>query len=120
VARLFNDAGLLVIAAFISPYRADRRMARDIVGPGRFIETHLCADIGVCEHRDSKGLYKKARAGGIPDFTGVSAPYEVPELPELTVDTGRLSIAERCRNHGSARAASTDDLFQCPNVVVDS
>ncbi|MDO8932403.1 MAG: adenylyl-sulfate kinase [Rhodocyclaceae bacterium] len=94
VARLFNDAGLLVIAAFISPYRADRRMARDIVGPGRFIETHLCADIGVCEHRDPKGLYKKARAGSIPDFTGVSAPYEVPEIPELTVDTGRLSIAE--------------------------
>lgn len=94
VARLFNDAGLLVIAAFISPYRADRRMARDIVGAGRFIETHLCADIGVCEHRDPKGLYKKARAGSIPDFTGVSAPYEVPEIPELTVDTGRLSIAE--------------------------
>ena len=94
VASLFNDAGLLVIAAFISPYREDRDMARKIVGPERFIETHLCADLRVCEDRDPKGLYKKARAGSLPEFTGVTAPYEVPEAPELRVDSGRLSVVE--------------------------
>lgn len=94
VARLFNDAGLMVIAAFISPYRDDRIMAREIVGDGRFVETHLCAGLGVCEERDPKGLYKKARAGAIAEFTGVTAPYEVPESPELCIDTGRLTVAE--------------------------
>lgn len=94
VARLFNDAGVIVIAAFISPYREDREMARKIVGADRFIETHLCASIEICEARDTKGLYGQARAGRIADFTGVSAPYEAPVRPELAIDTGCLSIEE--------------------------
>jgi len=94
LARLFNDAGLMVVAAFISPYRQDRAMAREIVGTARFLETHLCADIGVCERRDPKGLYKKARTGAIADFTGVSAPYEAPEAPELRIDTGRITVED--------------------------
>lgn len=94
VARLFNDAGLLVIAAFISPYRADREMARAIVGAERFLETHLCAGVDVCAERDPKGMYRKARAGEIPDFTGVTAPYEAPVAPALRLDTGRLNVDE--------------------------
>lgn len=94
VAKLFNDAGLLVITAFISPYRQDRDLAREIIGNDRFIETHLCTDIAVCEQRDPKGLYKKVRSGNIAEFTGITAPYEAPENPELLIDTGRMSIDE--------------------------
>ena len=94
VAKLFNDAGLLVITAFISPYRQDRDLARAIIGNERFIETHLCTDISVCEQRDPKGLYKKVRSGNISEFTGITAPYEAPINPELCIDTGRLSINE--------------------------
>lgn len=94
VAKLFNDAGLLVITAFISPYREDRAIAREIIGPSRFIETHLCTDIRVCEDRDPKGLYKKVREGRITEFTGITAPYEEPEDPELRIDTGRLTIEQ--------------------------
>ncbi|OHC71509.1 MAG: adenylyl-sulfate kinase [Rhodocyclales bacterium RIFCSPLOWO2_02_FULL_63_24] len=94
LARLFNEAGLIVIAAFISPYRQDRVMAREIIGPERFIETHLCAELEVCEQRDPKGLYKKARQGAIAEFTGVTAPYEVPEDPELKIDTGRSTVED--------------------------
>lgn len=94
VARLFNDAGIVLITAFISPYREDRDMAREIVGAERFVETHLAADIAVCEARDPKGLYRKARAGELPGFTGISVPYEHPLSPELRLDTGALSIEE--------------------------
>ena len=94
VAKLFNSAGIFVVTAFISPYRADRAMARDIIGADRFIETHLAAGMDVCERRDPKGLYKKARAGEIKDFTGVSAPYEAPESPALLIDTGLLGVEE--------------------------
>lgn len=87
VARLFADAGMIVLTAFISPYRADREAARAIVG-ANFLEVHLDADLAVCESRDPKGLYRKARAGEIADFTGISAPYEAPDSPDLTVDTG--------------------------------
>ena len=92
VAKLFNDAGMIVISAFISPYRQDRATARAIIGAARFVETHLCAAIEVCEQRDPKGLYKKARAGAIGEFTGVTAPYETPQGAELTIDTGRLTL----------------------------
>lgn len=88
VARLMNDAGLIVISAFISPYRIDRDNARGIVGAGRFVETHIDATLAICEGRDPKGLYRKARAGELKDFTGISAPYEAPERPELRIDTG--------------------------------
>jgi adenylylsulfate kinase len=94
VARLFNDAGLVTITAFISPYRDDRAIARDILGPERFLETHVAADIAVCERRDPRGLYRKARTGEIAEFTGVSAPYEAPENPTIRIDTGLLSIED--------------------------
>jgi adenylyl-sulfate kinase len=94
VAKLFNDAGVLVITAFISPYRQDRSMARLIIGKERFIETHLCTSIEVCAERDPKGLYEKARQGKIAEFTGVSAPYEMPDNPEVVVDTARSSIED--------------------------
>ena len=94
VARLFNEAGLLVITSFISPYRADRDLARRIIGEGRFIETHIDASLDECERRDPKGLYKRARAGEIPEFTGVSAPYEAPEAPELRLDSQSHTLEE--------------------------
>lgn len=95
VARLMNDAGLIVITAFISPYREDREMARSIVGNNRFLEVHLATSIQICEQRDPKGLYKRARKGEIPAFTGVSAPYETPLDPVCSLDSGNLSI-EQC------------------------
>jgi bifunctional enzyme CysN/CysC len=94
VAKLFNDAGLFVITAFISPYREDRNAAREIIGSTRFVEVYLSATVDVCERRDPKGLYAKARAGQIAEFTGVSAPYEPPLTPELTIDTGAFGLDE--------------------------
>ena len=93
VARLFAEAGFVVAAAFVSPYRADRDRARAIA-PEAFHEVYVKADLAVCESRDPKGLYARARRGEIPDFTGVSAPYEEPADPELALDTGALSVAE--------------------------
>ena len=92
VARLFTETGVIVFTSFISPYRADRDAARALFDGGDFIEVHLDASVETCESRDPKGLYKKARAGEIPEFTGVSAPYEPPENPELVLDTGSLSV----------------------------
>lgn len=88
VSRLFNEAGVVTIAALISPYREDREMARAIIGADRFVETHLAADLETCEHRDPKGLYARARKGLIPEFTGITAPYEPPLNPELSIPTG--------------------------------
>lgn len=93
VARLMNDAGLIVVTAFISPYREDRAMARRIIGDGQFREVHVATPLAVCESRDPKGLYRKARAGAVAEFTGVSSPYEAPEAPELVIDTGSSSVA---------------------------
>ncbi len=93
VAALFADAGIIVISAFISPYRRDRDQARQ-AAPGMFHEIHMSANLDICEARDPKGLYKKARHGDIADFTGISAPYESPETPELVLDTGGLTIEE--------------------------
>ncbi len=97
VAALFAEAGFVVIAAFISPYRADRARARAAANAnaclaGGFHEIHVKADLATCESRDPKGLYRKARAGEIPDFTGISAPYEAPEAPELVVDTAACDV----------------------------
>ena len=91
-AALFADAGLVAITAFISPYRRGRDHARSVAPDGRFVEVHLDVDVDVCEQRDPKNLYKKARAGEISDFTGIDAPYEKPANPELTVDTSRLDL----------------------------
>ena len=94
VARLMNDAGVTVIAAFISPYRADRAMAAQVIGAGQFIEIHVSTPVAVCEARDVKGLYAKARAGELAQFTGVSAPYEEPLDAALTLDTQALALEE--------------------------
>jgi adenylylsulfate kinase len=94
VAKLFLDAGVVVLTAFVSPFQADRQRARDLVDAGDFIEIHCAADLAVCEERDTKGLYAKARAGEIKDFTGISSPYEAPETPELQVDTGGQSLEQ--------------------------
>jgi adenylylsulfate kinase len=92
VSKLMLDAGLIVLTAFISPFRKDRALARSIVATGDFIEIHCDAELAVCESRDPKGLYKKARAGQIPEFTGISSPYEAPEQPEVRLNTGRASV----------------------------
>ena len=95
VAKLFVDAGSIVMTAFISPYRADRDQARALIAEGRFVEVFVDCPLEVCEERDTKGLYKKARAGEIKEFTGISAPYESPLNPEVTVNSAELSI-EAC------------------------
>jgi bifunctional enzyme CysN/CysC len=94
VAAAFAEAGHVVITAFISPFRDDRHRAREIIGEG-FHEVHVAAPLAVCEARDPKGLYARARAGEIKDFTGISSPYEAPEAAELTLDTGAEDF-ERC------------------------
>ncbi len=94
VAKLFNDAGVIALTAFISPYRADRDKARAIAAEGGFMEIYVACDLSVCEERDPKGLYKKARAGEIKEFTGISAPYEEPTAAELIVDTGKETLEE--------------------------
>lgn len=95
VAKLMIDAGIIVMTAFISPFRADRMVARDLVGEGDFIEIFCDASLKVCEDRDVKGLYRKARAGEIPEFTGISSPYEEPLSPELTLSTDSSDV-ETC------------------------
>ncbi|MFT4155751.1 adenylyl-sulfate kinase [Parafilimonas sp.] len=94
VAKLFVDAGVLVSTAFVSPYIEDREMVRGLVKEGEFVEIYAAASLEVCESRDTKGLYKKARAGEIKNFTGISDPYEAPVSPELTVDTGNQTLEE--------------------------
>ena len=94
VAKLFADAGVIVMTAFISPYRKDRRRARRLMDEGRFVEVYCKCGLEVCEKRDPKGLYKKAKAGEIDQFTGISAPYEEPERPEIVVETDKQSIEE--------------------------
>lgn len=94
VAKLFVEAGLITLTAFISPYRADRERVRSLVEEGEFIEVYVKCDLETCEKRDPKGLYKKARAGEIADFTGISSPYEEPLQPEITIDTTQLSVEE--------------------------
>lgn len=95
MAKLFMQAGIIVLTAFISPYREDRNRVRSMLGENDFIEVYCEASIDICETRDVKGLYKKARAGEIADFTGISSPYEAPETPELSLNTG-VSSLESC------------------------
>ena len=94
VAKLMADAGLIVLVSFISPFRAERRMARDLMGPGEFIEVHVDTPLAEAERRDVKGLYKKARAGELKNFTGIDSPYEAPEAPEIRLDTTALTPEE--------------------------
>ncbi|MGQ3684328.1 MAG: adenylyl-sulfate kinase [Candidatus Loosdrechtia sp.] len=97
VAKLFTDANMITITAFISPYRQDRDNVRSLLKDGEFIEVYIKCPLEVCEQRDTKGLYKKAREGVVKEFTGISAPYEEPLNPELTIDTSETSV------EGSAR-----------------
>jgi adenylyl-sulfate kinase len=101
VSRLFVDAGLIVLTAFISPFRCDRRQVRERLEPGEFLEIFVDAPLAVCEARDPKGLYRKARCGELPRFTGIDSPYEPPDSPDLT-----LCTAERGPR-------------QCADMVVD-
>lgn len=92
VAKLFLEAGVIVLTAFISPFHADRARVRKLVPHGEFLEVYCRCPLDVCEARDVKGLYKRARAGEVKEFTGISAPYEEPVAPELVVDTATLSL----------------------------
>jgi bifunctional enzyme CysN/CysC len=94
VARLMTDAGLIVLVSFISPFRSERRLARSLLGPGEFFEIFVDTPLEIAEARDPKGLYRKARAGKIPNFTGIDSPYEPPENPEIRIDTGRVSAEQ--------------------------
>lgn len=94
VSKLFVESGQIVTTAFISPYQADRDTVRALVEEGEFLEVYVACSIEECERRDPKGLYKKARNGEIPNFTGISAPYEAPEKPEIILNTERHSIDE--------------------------
>ncbi len=94
VCKLFVDAGLIVITAFISPFKEERNFARSLVEKNEFIEVFVDTPLEICEQRDPKGLYKKARKGEIPEFTGISSPYEPPENPEIHIKTNELSIKE--------------------------
>ena len=95
VSKLMMEAGVIVLTAFISPFIKDRKIVRELVVEGEFIEVHCSAALDVCESRDVKGLYKKARAGEISDFTGISSPYEAPDNAEIVLDTSEVSI-EAC------------------------
>jgi len=94
VAKLFVDAGMIVVTAFISPFRSDRRLVRDLVQQGEFVEVFVSTPLEVCEQRDPKGLYKKARGGELKNFTGITSPYEAPEAAEITIDSSKLSVPE--------------------------
>lgn len=97
VAHMMNEAGLIVITALISPFRDDREMARTIIGDARFLEVHVSTLATVCEQRDPKGLYMRARAGQIAEFTGISSPYEIPLIPDLVLDTDALPLQDSTR-----------------------
>lgn len=94
VARLMVDAGLIVIVAFISPFKSERNMARGLFEPDEFVEVFVDAALSICEQRDTKGLYALARGGGLPDFTGIDSPYEVPESPEIHLHTGSIDLPD--------------------------
>lgn len=94
VAKLMLEAGVITLTAFISPFSAERNLARNLAPHGDFIEVYCCCDLTICEQRDVKGLYKKARRGEIQHFTGISSPYEVPQNPDLRVDTGSSPLQD--------------------------
>ena len=94
VARLFSDAGFICISAFISPHRADRELVRNLMPAGTFVEVFVNAPLAVCEQRDPKGLYAKARQNKVKNFTGISAPYEPPLNPEIELRTDKLAVAD--------------------------
>jgi bifunctional enzyme CysN/CysC len=94
VAALMMDAGLVVLTAFISPFREERRMARELIGNERFREVYVATPLAICEQRDTKDLYAKARQGLLPNMTGIDSPYEAPDRPDLALDTSRVTLDE--------------------------
>ncbi len=92
VSRLFVDAGVMVLTAFISPFRSDRNLVRELMNKAEFIEVYVKCPLAVCEERDVKGLYRRARAGEIPNFTGIDSPYEEPDAPEVVIDTAEMTL----------------------------
>jgi bifunctional enzyme CysN/CysC len=106
VSKLMVDAGLVVITAFISPFRAERQLARSLMGHGEFVEVFVDTPLAVAEQRDPKGLYKKARRGELKHFTGIDSPYEAPENPEIVIETASMSVQE-----------SADCLYQLLNTM---
>ena len=109
VGKLFVDAGLIALSAFISPFRSDRQMVRTLFSVGEFIEVHISTSLDVCEQRDPKNLYKKARAGKIKNFTGIDSAYEVPVDPEIVIDAGELGVDD---------AAQTIYRYLCDHAYV--
>jgi bifunctional enzyme CysN/CysC len=93
VSRLMVDAGLIVLVSFISPFRSERHMARELFAPGEFLEVFIDTPLAEAERRDVKGLYRKARRGELKNFTGIDSPYEAPENPEIRIDTTRMAAA---------------------------
>lgn len=112
VAKLFVDAGIIVLAAFISPYRADRDRIRASMDDGHFLEVSITTPLEVCEARDTKGLYAKARAGEIDNFTGISSPYEAPLTPELAIDTSDVSLGDASRRVIEMLEGTLDPAFR--------
>ncbi len=98
VGKLFADAGLITLSSFVSPYRQDRDAVRELMGAGEFVEVFIDTPLELCEQRDPKGMYAKARAGQIADFTGISAPYEAPARPELVVRTAECTVEESAKH----------------------
>jgi bifunctional enzyme CysN/CysC len=98
VAKLMMDAGMIVMTAFISPFRREREMARELIGPENFVEVYVSTPLEVCEQRDVKGLYKKARSGQLPNMTGIGSPYEPPTDPEININTESISTPEAIRH----------------------
>lgn len=98
VAKLFSDSGLIVLTAFISPFESDRNLVREMTRPGEFIEVFIDTPLSICEQRDPKGLYKKARAGEIKDFTGIDSPYEAPSKPEIHIKNDGITIDLAAQN----------------------
>jgi bifunctional enzyme CysN/CysC len=94
VAKLMMDAGLIVMTAFISPFRREREMAKELIGPDNFIEVYVSTPLEICEQRDVKGLYRKARCGQLPNMSGIDSPYEEPLMPDISINTTAISIKE--------------------------
>ena len=117
MAKLFVDAGLIVMSAFISPFKAEREMAKSLFNEGEFIEVYMDTPLKVCEARDPKGLYKKARAGEIKNFTGIDSEYEIPSNPHITIDTGGMGV-EQCVSKLADALQKTGTLnFDCPQKL---
>jgi bifunctional enzyme CysN/CysC len=113
VSRLFVDAGIIVLVSFISPFRSERNMARDLMEEGAFVEVYVNTPLEVCEQRDAKGLYSKARSGALKNFTGIDSPYEAPENPEIIVDTTIFS-ADKLAEQIVQKILGADEAFDQP------